>query len=259
MKSVKVDLSSELKNIELHVFADWHIGDAHCDMSAIKKDIEKVSRTSNAFCILNGDLCNTATKTSVSDIYSETMSPMKQIKTCVELLTPIKDKILFITTGNHENRIAKHDGIDLMRIVARELGLEDRYNAEGGVLFLRFGIQKRRYSVQKKQVYSLYITHGSGGGKKEGGKINRLADLAGIVDVDIYVVAHTHLPAAFRESFYRLSWQNNSISIVDKLFVNTAAKLKYGGYGQLQGFKPASKVNPVIYLNGTKREFDAKV
>ena len=32
MKTIKIDLSQELKNIELHIFADEHVGDDQCDM-----------------------------------------------------------------------------------------------------------------------------------------------------------------------------------------------------------------------------------
>jgi hypothetical protein len=46
---------------------------------------------------------------------------------------------------------------------------------------------------------------------------------------------------------------------VDKLFVNTAASLDYGGYGDAMGFKPASKQSPVIYLSGTHREMKAQL
>jgi hypothetical protein len=52
---------------------------------------------------------------------------------------------------------------------------------------------------------------------------------------------------------------NSSIAFVDKLFVNTAAALNYGGYGDRQGYKPASKSSPVIYLDGLKRNMWAKL
>jgi len=256
MKSIKAELSDKLRCIELHTFSDWHIGDEHCDMQSIKAEVEKVKVTPNAYCILNGDLCNTATKTSVSDIYSEKMSIMKQIQTCIELLEPIKDKILFISNGNHENRTYKNDGVEIMRLIAKQLGLEDKYCGEGGVLFVRFGDGGFH---RRKQAYSIYITHGTGGGKKVGGKVNRLEDLAGIADCDIYIHSHTHLPLIFKQGFYRLSWQNSSVSLVEKLFVNSSAQLNYGGYGQTQGFKPASKSTPVIYLNGCRREMVAKL
>jgi hypothetical protein len=46
---------------------------------------------------------------------------------------------------------------------------------------------------------------------------------------------------------------------VDKLFVNTAANLRYGGYGEAGEFKPSSMETPVIYLDGTKKDFKARL
>ena len=43
------------------------------------------------------------------------------------------------------------------------------------------------------------------------------------------------------------------------IFNNTAAALNYGGYGDKQGFKPASKCSPVIYLHGTRHDMWAKL
>ena len=56
MKVIKVDLSQDLKQIELHTFADEHIGDAHCDMARLKERIKYISETPNAYCIMNGDI-----------------------------------------------------------------------------------------------------------------------------------------------------------------------------------------------------------
>ena len=79
------------------------------------------------------------------------------------------------------------------------------------------------------------------------------------VDADIYIHAHTHLPLVFKEAFFRVSGSNSSVALVDKLFVNTAASLNYGGYGDKQGFKPASKSSPIIYLDGLKHNMWAKL
>lgn len=265
MKTVKAELSRELKNIEIHTFADLHIGDRSCDIDGIKADIEYVQNTPNAFAILNGDLCNNATKTSVSDCYAESLTPMQQIEKCVELFAPIKDKILCITSGNHENRTYNKEGIDITRIVCQELGIVDRYGKEGCLLFLRFGENTRGAKETngsgkaRMLCYTLYVTHGSGGGKKEGAKAIRLADMASIVDADIYIHSHTHLPMIMKEAFYRTDCRNSSVAIVDKLFVNTSARLNYGGYGQMFEFKPSSKDTPTIYLCGTKKKMNARL
>jgi hypothetical protein len=139
-----------------------------------------------------------------------------------------------------------------------QLGIPDKYSPTTALLFIRFG-KDGNHHKGGRQMYTLYATHGSGGGRREGGKVNRLADLASIVDADIFCHAHTHLPLVFKESYYRVNVGNSSVSLVDKLFINCAASLNYGGYGDKAGFKPASKRSPVIYLHGLKHDLWAKL
>lgn len=257
MKAIRCDLPYA-DVIELHPMADLHIGDSLCDYKLILERIEYIRNTPNAYCILDGDLMDTAIASSIGDTYAANLQPMEQLKHCVKIFEPIKDKILAVLTGNHENRVYKSDGLDMTELMCSQLGIADRYSPTTALLFIRFG-EGCRQSRYRPMLYTAYVTHGSGGGRKEGGKVNRLADLASIVDADIYIHGHTHLPLVFKESFFRVSGSNSSVALVDKLFVNTAAHLNYGGYGDKAGFKPASKSSPVIYLSGTKREINAKL
>jgi predicted phosphodiesterase len=238
--------------------ADMHIGDSQCDFKLILEKIEHIKNTKNAYCILDGDLMDTAIASSIGDTYGANLQPMEQLKQCVKIFEPIKDKILAVLPGNHENRVYKTDGIDITELMCSQLGIYDRYSPTTALLFIRFGKRGAEHH-HRRQLYTVYVTHGSGGGRKEGGKVNRLADLASIVDADIYIHGHTHLPLVFKESFFRVSGANSSVALVDKLFLNTASYLDYGGYGDKAGFKPASKASPVIYLNGLKREMSAKL
>lgn len=258
MKTLKIDLPREFKNIEIHTFSDWHIGDKACDYDAIKEQITYIINTPNAYVICNGDLMNNATKNSVSDCYAEVIPPMEQLQKLQQLLEPIKDKILMFTQGNHEARTYRSDGIDLTALLSQQLGLYDRYTREGGVLFLRVG-RLNRHAHDRQVCYTIYCTHGSGGGRKEGAKAIRLADMASIVDTDIYIHSHTHLPMVMKQNFYRIDTHNSAVAEIQKLFVNTSAQLKYGGYGQTYEFRPANTTSPIIYLNGTKKEFTARL
>lgn len=255
MRTIKVDLPRELKLLELLIFADEHIGDAHCDFKRLLQRIEYVKNTPNAYCILNGDILDNATKTSVGDIYSQAISPMDQLEHAVKLFAPIKDKILCITHGNHENRTYKNEGVNLSALIAAQLGLESRYTPTAAVIFLRFGEDEH----QRKIRYTIYTLHGSGGGRKEGSKANRLAEMASIIDTDIYIHSHTHLPIIMKQAFHRVDVINSKVALVDKLFVNTAANLNYGGYGEAGEFKPSSKETPTIYLSGVKKNYSAKL
>lgn len=258
MNSVKVSLSSDLKKIDIYPFSDWHIGDKHCDTKAIKDLVARVADIPNAYIICMGDLINNATKSSVSDSYSEVIPPDQQVKLVTSILEPVKDRILLMVGGNHEDRTFRESGIDLTDVVAYNLGLSDRYAKEAGLLFLRFG-KGANYSGNRKMTYTIYVTHGAGSGRKEGGKINNCADMAMIVDADIYIHAHTHLPAVFKTGFFRPDYQRSSVASYDKLFINGSSKLSYGGYGEKKGFRPMSQADPVIHLYSGERFFTGEV
>ena len=265
MKVIKADLSRDITELEIHTFADEHIGDEHCDMERLMSRIEYVANTPNAYCILNGDILDNATKTSIGDVYTQEFNPMEQLKRAVELFTPIKDKILCITHGNHENRTYKKEGINLSYLIASQLGLSDKYTPTSAVIFVRFGRLSDGHKESngsgnvRRACYTIYSLHGSGGGRKEGAKAIRLADMASIIDCDIYIHSHTHLPMIMKQGFHRVDKSNSSVANVTKLFVNTSANLNYGGYGEAGEFKPSSKDTPVIYLSGTRKDFQARL
>jgi hypothetical protein len=143
--------------------------------------------------------------------------------------------------------------------MCRQLGIEDRYSPTTALIFLRFGRDCVPHHHGRKVAYTIFCSHGNGGGKKEGGKIQRLVDLSTIVDADIYVVGHTHLPALLKDSFARPNMANSSITYGTRLYINTSAKLNYGGYGETGGFKPPCTDTPIIHLSGLRKEMRATI
>ena len=83
--------------------------------------------------------------------------------------------------------------------------------------------------------------------------------MSSVIDTDIYIHSHTHLPMVMKQSFHRIDKPNSTVRVVEKLFVNTAANLNYGGYGEAAEFKPSSKDTPVIYLSGNKKSYEARL
>lgn len=241
MKDISIHLS-KAPTIDLIVIADLHIGDSLVNAAAVKQRIDYALQHNNAYVVLNGDLINNATKTSVSDIYSEIHSPQQAIDRAVELLTPLAKggKIIAITDGNHERRTYRNDGLSPTRIIADRLGVTDKLTDTSVCLHIALG----------KQQYTVYATHGSGGGRMISGKMLKLDRLADICDADVYVMSHVHQPGAYRRAYYR---QQGGKSVkVDKLFILTAATMDYGGYADTAGMQPASTVNPIITLSGTQ-------
>lgn len=258
MKSIKIDLPTHLTEVEIIPVADYHWADPNSDHAQIMRDIEYIRDNDYVFCILNGDLLDCAIASSIGDTYSAKLSPMDELNECVKLFQQIAHKIICVVPGNHEQRHFKTNGIDITELMCCQLGIEERYSPTTALVFLRVGKQTKKRD-NRPVPYTIYVSHGSGGGRKEGSKIQRLIDLSTIVDADIYVCGHTHLPALLKDSFARPCIANNSVSYNTRLFVNTSAKLNYGGYGDTKGYKAACMDTPVIHLSGTHKEMRATI
>lgn len=256
MKSVVVNLPENLEKLDVHVLGDWHIGDPLCDLTSIAESLDVLRNEKTAYCVLGGDLCDMALKNSVGDVYGARLSPMEQVDLVVNLLEPVKDKVLCMVRGNHEKRVPRECNIDPLAFAAAQLGILSRYSETSALVFVSFGHSIKNNAPMQ---YTMYVTHGAGGGRKEGGKLQRLADLQSIVDCDIYCHNHTHLPAVFLTNSYRVDFPHHQAVLCEHLFVNGGAKLDYGGYADAGAYKPASKRHPVIHLANLKKGFTATV
>lgn len=250
MKVIKRDLGKEYQNIKIISLSDMHIGDSLCNLKLIRSVLDDIKNSDNTFVILNGDLINNSIKNSVSSIYDEVLSPMESIAKLTNLLEPIKDKILVIHPGNHEWRSYKEDGIDIVRLVARQLGIEDRFSDGWWYLYLTFGMNNKGRGT----TYRITGIHGYGGGRKNGGKINNLVEMSDKVVADIYVMGHTHTPIITRNSIYMPDDQHKSLVKLDKYYLMTNSFLEYGGYGEQYGFTPSTTEHQEMILSGSKKQ-----
>ena len=248
-----------MTEVEIIPVADYHWADPNSDHARILEDIKYIAEHDNVYCVLNGDLMDCAIASSIGDTYSATLTPMDELRVCVEMFKPIAHKILCVVPGNHEMRHYRSNGVDMTMLMCQQLGIEERYSPTTALLFIRFGENKDGRNHSRPVAYTMYVSHGNGGGRKEGGKIQRLVDLSTIVDADVYICGHTHLPAMLKDGFARPSMANSSISYGTRLYVNTSAKLNYGGYGDAGAFKPPCLDTPIIHLNGTRKEMRATI
>ena len=256
MKCIKLNLG-DFDEVKILPLADLHLGDINCDFPKIQEWLREIRENPNTFAILNGDLMDSAIAGSVGDTYGANLQPMEQLAQCVKIFEPIKDKILAVLPGNHEARIYRAVGLDMTELMCKQLGIPERYSPTSALLFIRFGKDHGQGRHGRECMYTIYCVHGSGGGKKEGAKLQRVVDLAAIVDADIYCHSHVHMPIISKMGFYRVSMTNNSVQRVDKLFVNTGSALNWGGYAETQSYKPASTETPVITLSGRSKHFKA--
>src|SRR3990172_3267835 len=94
----------KFKQIYLVPLADLHEGCRDADHDVSDGYIKWIADTPSAFTILNGDLLNSATKDSTPELYEDLVTPDMAYAKLRERLLPIKDKILMITRGGHEEK-----------------------------------------------------------------------------------------------------------------------------------------------------------
>lgn len=265
MKEIVINLGNKSNEIQIVPIGDLHVGDPNCNMDLIKSTIKYIKDTENCYTILNGDLMNNALKTSKSDTYKETMNMEEQQEALIELLSPIKDKILFMTQGNHELRTNLLAGIDPLRYVARSLDLieKGRYSDNTYMITLMFG--KRNGEKNSSNIYTIFGTHGSGGGKRVGSTANAMDDMCHIIpNADLYVHSHTHVPINYSDRVFVYNQNNKKLEVHTRTFFNTNSFVEYGGYAEAKGYKvsdttPSAIVIKMIRNGGTMKKLTSIV
>ena len=229
-KHIKAD------EVRLYGFSDWHFGSAECEEELIKRDIETVRKDDNARVIILGDLLQTDLKSSKGDIYHQKYSPSQQRRMVRELLTPIKEKILSMQGGNHDEYRSEEDATPIADM-AEMLGVPYCL----GETILKIPVGKRKNN-DNAFVYTFYGVHGWANGRKMGGKVNNLAGLTDVVPfADIYGIGHTHTQFTFKDVCYVPDLHNNQVLEKTRYFVN------FGSY-QGRGLYPRSKAMPGVCL-----------
>lgn len=207
----------------------------------------------NSYVILGGDLMNNATRSSVSNVFEETMRPREQKKRLVETLKPITDKILCMVSGNHERRSGKDADDDPSYDIACKLDIEDKYRENIAFLRLQFGDIKG--DGRFNPTYVLTVTHGSGGGILTGGAVNRGERFGYVLDgCDAIIVGHTHKPFVTQPAKILIDARNNKVSVKPFKVISSTSWMTYGGYAAQKMLLPSSYAPQVITLCGGRKD-----
>jgi hypothetical protein len=251
-------LPAEFEELLLFPISDIHYGNPLFSQRHLDKQLQYIEETPNAFTILNGDLCESTLKTSKGDIYRQVGTPQQQRDWVIKKLLPIKDKILGISTGNHENRIYEETGIDISLDIASALSVP--YRPEGILIKVSFG-QGNNRTANRPYSYFIYATHGYGGARTKSAKAVKVERLATWIHADCYIMAHDHVVNVAPDVYLipdnrthvdqETGFMIGKVSAHRKLLVKSNAYLKWGGYSELKGFPPVDLECPTIKLKGT--------
>lgn len=238
-------------DLRIYFICDVHYGaQEHMD-AAWGQFLCDAAKDPNAYLILGGDLLNNGVKTSVSNVYRETVRPMQAKKEMAAMLKPLKSRILCAVGGNHERRNRDVDDDPMYDIMAK-LDLEDVYREN--MAFLKIQIGNVKNDGQKNPTYMLCVTHGAGGGALSGGVINRNERFGYAIDgADALLVGHSHKPMISSPSKIVIDSRNNVISTKPFKVIVGTSWLASGDYSLQKMLLPTSHALQTIVLGGRKK------
>jgi len=185
-----INFDSRKDVIKIKPIMDVHKGSKTCDLKAFKKYISEFDQLTYFFT--NGDLWDAIYfrdkrfKASGHDHTDEDDPIDIEIEEMVDLLSPIKDRIICIGHGNHEETVLKTCHVNMSKRLAKALD----------VPFLGYSFWIRLKLTRKNtetRAIDIFAQHGFGGGTRtEGGSITKYSKYADRYDCDIFIVGHDH-------------------------------------------------------------------
>lgn len=181
---------------------DTHIGNMGFDEEKLRKLVKWISEKKNVYWMGMGDYCECINYTDkrfdpqqVPPWLRDKMDNMisSQVAKFVEILKPIKDKCLGLHEGNHDKKIRIKNQYDVVYEIWRAFGIKDLpMLKDAAITRLQF---LTHYTSKKSPSYTfdIFSVHGNTGGRMGGAKVNRLEQLIGFFEADIYLMAHSHI------------------------------------------------------------------
>lgn len=252
-----IDIVDNSNKVYLLPLGDLHLG-AVIDIDKFKGYIDW-AKTNKAYIFFMGDLFDTVTLTSPSEVWGQVMTLNNAIKFLKEMLEPVKSQIVGAITGNHEKRLIKYANFDPVQDLCNQLNI--KYAKYSAVLRFRIGhhasnLLKR---ISPRIEYVFYAHHSKGGGATPGGKINRAKKLADIFEgADAYLIGHNHGKGMMEESVARIVKNGRGEAHLEYKriqYVDCGSFLTYDdSYAEESMLPPSDTGCPRIRMNGVKKD-----
>ena len=222
------------RKFNLYPIGDIHYGSPQCDVEFVKQYIDTIKNDPDGYWVGMGDLLENAIVGSLSDVYTQTVSPEEQCKQLAEWLNPIKHKALFMISGNHERRSHRATGMSPEEYISAEIGRDDK--GRRWVPYMGFSVYAtfELSNCHSPKSFRCYFHHNRGGGSTVGGKINRAGKLRLIAPTaDAIFSAHSHVTSRTPHTWFDVGRKD----IMEKKGYNyiIGSALKYAeSYGDLR-------------------------
>lgn len=233
---------------EIVFIGDVHYGSKQCNVEKFEK-ILQYCLENNLYVFCMGDMIEASSRHSVGAGVYEQMTPQKQIEDISEYLKPLADrsKIIGYLTGNHESRMTKELGIDISKLICKELKIPYLGYA-GWSLFYVGG-----------QSYSLYSTHGSSSATLKHTKLKAVLDVSKSFEADLVAMGHIHDIIIDSAEYQKVNKKRKTVDIRKSYVIVTGHYYNYGGYVQEKGYSLSKLGSPKVKLFSDKFDIHVSV
>lgn len=192
-------LKSRTDVVKIKPIMDVHYGAKTSDLKAFKEYIK--DRDEHTYFFTNGDLWDSIYfkdkrfKPSGHDNTDEESPIDIEVNEMVKLLSPIKDRLICIGHGNHEETIVKNCHTNMSKRLADGLGVPFLGYSFWFRLLIRRGKEPEGDTVRSVDTSKVdfFCSHGFGGGTRtEGGSVTKYSKFADRFLCDVFVVGHDH-------------------------------------------------------------------
>jgi len=188
-----------------------------------------------------GDLLDCGIKSAVgASTYEQSLTPNEQLNTICRFFERFKNQIDGCVMGNHEYRIYKDSGIDVLEQFCFRLGIP--YMLYSGIT---------TYSINGDRAYNFNYFHGKSGGGVENA-LRACKRMSNQVTSDVYLMGHCHHNAYTKRIMKYVDSRNEKITDSEQYFVLTGHALQYDdSYADQANLEISVPGFPVIELATT--------
>lgn len=228
---------------------DIHFGAKTCNMAEVNKKLDFVRNHDNARLLLMGDLIEVGSRDSPgSSLYQQTEQPQEQYEWMLDTFEEFGGRIDFSCDGNHEKRVFKSSGINVMKNFCRsekityvETSIMCHYRLSG-------------------QSYTVFATHGSSGSKMPHTKLNAIMKSTEFIHgCDIYFMGHMHSSHFAFTEIIGNDKKNHMPKKEKMLHMITGHYLDYDeSYAEDHGMKPDPVGAHMVVISGKKHSMKVR-
>lgn len=185
MKLIPLRFQPDKDHIDITVISDLHCGASSFNQRKALKHRDFILAEPDRYCIDLGDTFDNTLKSSIGNVYENTLTPSEQRSWVKEYYRPMNDRLLAVCESNHSERSVRDSDFSPQEWLSDITGSAFiRYQA---VLAVTVG------DSAKGQTYLLHLWHGSTAAQTDGGLLNALLRLpVRVQGCHAYLSGHAH-------------------------------------------------------------------